>query len=126
MKTYVERHRIKMLRLSIKENNEVFVVPMDSRWPSHTAKILGIGRKYITVNNVYKGDNRFTIDDFENICSDGKPKYELYASKEDYELCNTMQQEIDYLTLKIKTGLPYISPDMLQEILEIVDNNLVG
>lgn len=38
--TYVKRHRIKMLRLSIKENNEVFVVPMDSRWPSYTAKYL--------------------------------------------------------------------------------------
>jgi hypothetical protein len=124
--TYVKRHRIKMLRLSIKENNMVFVVPMDSRWSSHTAKVLGIGKKYITIDSVHKGDSKFTIDNFENICSDGIPKYTLYASKEDYELCNTMRQEINYLTIKIKTGLPYLSPDMLQEILEIVDNNLVS
>ena len=90
------------------------------------SKILSIGKKYITIDSVHKSDSKFTIYNFENICSDGIPKYTLYASKEDYELCNTMRQEICYLTTKIKTGLPYLSPDMLQEILEIVDNNLVG
>lgn len=123
--TYIERHRIEMLKQNIKKNNTVFVVPNDSRWSSFTAKILRVGRVYITVDDIYKGDNRFTIGNFENICSDYIPKYTLYASKEDYELCNTMKQEIDHLTAEIKIGLQYISPNILQKILEIVNDNLI-
>lgn len=119
METYIEKHRLKMLR-HIKENSAVYVVPMDPRCSPFTAEILSIGRKYITVSNIYKGDNKFTLTDFENICSDDIPKYEIYATEQDYELRIT----IDELQMEIRKRLPYLSTDTLQKIFEIADNNL--
>lgn len=126
MERYVERRRQNSIREHIKVGATLYVVPKDTRHPPFEAKVLKIGRKYIELSGLHRTENKFSIVDLCNACDDGNSNYKLYASKEDYELCNNTQQEIDYLTLKIKTGLPYVSPDILQKILEIVDDNLVG
>ena len=126
MEIYVERCRQNNIRKSIKVGAILYIVPKDVRYRPFKAEVLKIGRKYIELWGLHKTENRFSITDLCNVCDDGNSRYKLYASKEDYETCNNMQQEIDYLTLKIKTGLPYVSPDILQKILEIVDDNLVG
>lgn len=126
MEIYVECCRQNNIRECIKIGAILYVVPKDNRHPPFEAKVLKIGRKYIELSGLHRTENKFSIVDLRNACNDGNSNYKLYASKEDYELCNNTQQEIDYLTLKIKTGLPYVSPDILQKILEIVDDNLVG
>lgn len=126
MDTYVERCRQNSIRERIKVGATLYIVPKDTRHPPFEAEVLKIGRKYIELGGLHRTENKFSIVDLCNVCDDGNSNYKLYASKEDYEACNNMQQEIDYLMLKIKTGLLYMSPDILQKILKIVDDNLVG
>lgn len=119
-----EQYRLQKLRSSIKVGETVYVVPTDSRYFPFTATVISIGKKYIAINGVYKGDSKFTLDTFVNVCSDKcSSKYELHASEEDYNKYKSIALEACNLIARIKTKLSSMPLDTLCAINTIIENN---
>lgn len=67
--------------INLQKGQSVYIVPSDKRYEPFYAKVLSIGSKYITVDNIRKNENKFFI---QYLCNtDGR--YKLYLSKEHYE-----------------------------------------
>lgn len=70
----------------MKKGDTVYIVPEDIRCPHYTAKIVSVGRKYITIEGP-NGENKFDVKTFYSV--DSKSVYNcrrtLYISAEDYK-----------------------------------------
>lgn len=66
---------------NLAKGQDVYIVPHDSRYKPFHAKVISIGSKYITIDNLHYTENKFYISDLSNISG----RYDLYFSEEHYE-----------------------------------------
>lgn len=86
-----------MIKKQLIKDQDVYIVPSDSRYKPFHANIIGIGSKYITVDRLHYTENKFYVSNWQHVNS---CRYALYLSEEHYKetlAANKKRKEIyDY------------------------------
>jgi hypothetical protein len=103
--------------MNVLVNQQVYVVPTETRDGAFYATILKIGPKYITVSNMHRSVNRFYVSDLRNI----EDRYKLYLSKDAFDIERANSELKSRVFIYVRDNLHILNFESLNEVKTIID-----